>query len=100
MKKPNKIYRSLGGKRNAAGAAFAVARHPFRALRSVFGYDTAARTAAESLNMDPTREGIQRVLAILKTWGKSYRAPKLSWVFSMLSAPRSSRVVDTRKLEL
>jgi hypothetical protein len=96
MKKPNNTYRKY---RKSGGVSLASVFHPVRSLKSVFGYDFASRDAAENLNMGPTREGIQRVVATLKAWGKSYRAPKLSWVFGLLSAPRAPKSVDTRRLE-
>lgn len=96
MKKPNNTYKKY---RKSGGVSLSSVFHPVRSLKSVFGYDFASRDAAENLNMGATREAIQRVVATLKTWGKSYRAPKLSWVFGLLSTPRSTKTVDTRRLE-
>ncbi len=99
MKKPHKLYRKLGGKRSAAGLAFAVARHPVRSLRSMFGWDIAARDAADNFNLAPCRHAYQLVMATLNSWGKSYRGPKISWMFRMLSAPPSRKTVDTHRPE-
>lgn len=96
MKKPNNAYKKY---RKSGGVSLSSVFHPVRSLKSIFGYDMAARDAAEHLNMGATREGIQRVVETLRTWGKSYRSPKLSWVFGLLSSPRSIKAVDTRKLE-
>lgn len=99
MKKPNKIYRKLGGRRSAAGSAFAAARHPVRSLRSVFGWDKAAQDVAEGLNIGPTRHAFQMVMSTIKTWSKSYRGPKLSFMFSLLSQTPRRPVTDTRRPE-
>jgi hypothetical protein len=99
MKKPHKLYRSLGGKRSTAGAAFAMTFHPVRTLRSAFGWDRAANDIAEGFNMAPTRHAFQLVMSTLKSWGQVYKGPKLSWMFRMLaSQPRKQ--IDTRSLKL
>ena len=100
MKKPNQLYRKLGGKRSAAGAAFSAVRHPVRSLRSAFGWDVAARDVAENFNMDASRHGFQLVMATLKTWGKKYKGPGLSWMFRMLSStPRVRQLPNANKPE-
>ncbi len=74
MKKPNKLYRKLGGKRSFAGAAFAAVRHPKRSLRSAFGRDLIARDAAESFDgMEASKVGFQKVFAVLAKWNKPYK---------------------------
>lgn len=100
MKKPNKLYRKLGGKRSATGAAFAVACHPVRSLRSMFGRDTAAKDAAEGFNMAPSKHAYQLVMETLGTWKKTYSGPKLSWMFKMWSAPQAKRPMIAPKPEM
>lgn len=88
MKKPNRIYRKLGGKRSRAGQAFAKARHPIIALRDAFGFDKVARDAAENfVGMTASKRTFQMVMATVSTWGKSYRGPQLSWLFRRLNTP-------------
>lgn len=99
MKKPNKLYRKLGGRKSAAGNAFAVARHPVRSLRSAFGWDRAANDAAEAYNIGPCKHAYQLVMATLKSWSKTYSGPKLSWMFKMLSTPQPKRPVSGPKPE-
>jgi hypothetical protein len=98
MKKPNKIYKKLGGKRSAAGSAFAMSCHPVRSLRSAFGFDAAAKNVAEGYNLGPCKHAYQLVMATLKSWGKSYRGPKLSWMFAMKTY-QPKKIVDTHRPE-
>lgn len=100
MKKPNKIYRKLGGKRSTAGAAFAISCYPLRSLRQAFGWDKAAGDAAENLNIGPCKHGYQLVMATVKGWGKNYRGPKLSWMFRMMSTTQPKRISNDPKPEL
>ncbi|OFW87445.1 MAG: hypothetical protein A3J37_02380 [Alphaproteobacteria bacterium RIFCSPHIGHO2_12_FULL_45_9] len=100
MKKPNKLYRKLGGRRSTAGAAFAIARHPVRSLRSVFGWDVSAKDVAEGFNVAPSKHAYQMVMKTLETWSKSYRGPKLSWMFRMLSTPQSRKTLIAPKPEM
>ena len=100
MKKPNKIYKKLGGKRSTAGAAFAATCRPSRSLRSMFGFDKAAQDVADDMSRGPCRQAYDMVVTTLKTWSKTYRGPKLSWVFFLLSTPPTKRIPDTRKPEL
>ena len=99
MKKPNKLYRKLGGRKSAAGSAFAVACHPVRSLRSMFGLDIAGKDAAEGYGLGPCKHAFQLVMATLKSWSKAYRGPKLSWMFKMLSTPQPKRPVSGPKPE-
>lgn len=100
MKKPNKLYRKLGGKRSTAGAAFAVARHPVRSLKSMFWQDTAAKDVAEGMNVEPSKQAYQRVMQTLAGWKKTYRGPKLSWMFKMWSMPPAKRPMIAPKPEM
>lgn len=99
MKKPNKIYRKLGGRRSIAGAAFAAVRHPVRSLRQAFGRDLVARDAAENFSgMVECKYGFQLVWATLRAWNKSYRGPKLSFLLAAMNS-RKPRVIESRKPE-
>ena len=101
MKKPNKIYRKLGGKRSRAGQAFAVARHPVLALRNAFGRDRVARDAAENFAESAvSKHALQKVMATVAAWGETYHGPRLNWIFRTLNTPRSRVVTDTRRPEL
>jgi hypothetical protein len=100
MKKPNKLYRKLGGRRSRAGQAFAAARHPVTALRDAFGRDLVARDAAESFSMVACKRGFQLVMATLSSWGLNYRGPKLSWLFRNLNGHVPRVGVDHHKPEL
>lgn len=101
MKKPNKLYRRLGGKRSFAGAAFAAVRHPKRSLRSAFGRDLIARDAAESFEgMEASKVGFQKVFAILKIWNSSYKGPRISGLFSMLNRRPRPIVTGNHRPEL
>jgi|GEM_PF-3593337 len=96
MKKPNQFYKKLGGKRSKLGVAMATAFHPVRSLRAAFGYDKAANDAAQAYNLGPCLHAYQLVMATIRSWGKTYRGPKLSFLFS-LTTPRQTRVVDARQ---
>ncbi len=100
MKKPNKLYRKLGGRKSPAGAAFAVACHPVRSLRSIFGWDISAKDVAEGFNIAPSKHAYQMVMKTLESWSKSYRGPKLSWMFRMLSTPQPKKNLAAPKPEL
>ncbi len=100
MKKPNKIYRKLGGKRSRLGSAFAAVFSPKRALRDAFGRDRVARDAAENFAMDESKHGIRMVLATLKSWNAIYRGPRVSAIFSALNGRRRPVVVDNRSPEM
>lgn len=100
MRKPNKLYRKLGGKRSAAGVAFAVARHPVRSLRSVFGWDVSAKDIAEGFNVAPSKHAYQMVMATLQSWSRTYRGPKLSWMFKMLSTSQPKKMTAAPKPEM
>lgn len=100
MKKPNKLYRKLGGKRSTAGAAFAVARHPVRSLKSMFWHDVAAKDVAEGFNLAPSKHAYQLVMETLGGWKKTYHGPKLSWMFKMWSTPQAKRPIAAPKPEL
>lgn len=101
MKKPNILYKKLGGKRSRAGQAFAIARHPILALRDAFGRDRTARDAAENFSgMVACKRGYQLVMATIAAWGRSYNGPKLSWMFRTLNSRRVNPAIDTRRPEL
>lgn len=100
MKKPNKLYRRLGAKRSAAGAAFAAVRHPVRSLRASFGWDVHAKDIAEGLNLGPCKHAYQLVMETLGSWKKTYRGPQLSWMFKMWSMPRPKRPAPAPKPEM
>jgi len=100
MKKPNKLYRKLGGRRSTAGAAFAIACHPVLSLRKAFGRDVHALDASENFALAACKHGFQMVMATLKSWGKTYRGSKISRMFSMLAMSSSKKTVITPKLEM
>lgn len=101
MKKPNKLYRQLGGSRTLAGATFAAVHHPRKSLRSafaavrrkslreVFGFnDPAGRDAAENFaGMDASKRGFQLVFAVLAKWNAPYKG-KMSGLMSLLHLKR------------
>ena len=97
MKKPNKLYRKLGGHKTAAGHAFASARHPVRSLRHSFGWDRAASDAAEGFNVGFTKDAFWKVMRVLRSWEKNYRGPKLSGIFRMLTMNHNKPFVNTPK---
>jgi hypothetical protein len=98
MKKPNKLYRKLGGRRSTAGAAFATVCRPARSLRSMFGFDLLGRDAAEGIEVSLT--GFRKVSQILKGWGDFCRVPKLSTVFRMLNTRPLKSHIPSPKPEM
>ena len=98
MRKPNRLYRKLGGKRSTAGAAFAVVCHPVRTLKASFGWDRAAQDAAEGIQ-ENNKSGYWKVQKILQKWGMAYRGPKLSSMFKMWSQ-QPKRMINAPKPEL
>ena len=100
MKKPNKIYRKLGGKRSTAGAAFAAVRHPALSLRKALGRDLHALDVAENIPLAACKHSFQMVMATLKSWGKTYRGSKISRMFSLLSMASSKKNIVAPKLEI
>ena len=100
MKKPNKLYRKLGGKRSTAGAAFAAVRHPVRSLRQSFGRDKVAMDAAEGIEGEFTKNKFWQVLNILEKWKKNYNGPKLSGIFRMWTTPQPRKIINAPKPEM
>ena len=83
------------------GAAFAAVLQPKKSLRSAFGLDSAARDAAENLpEMEASKVGFQKVFAILRTWNKSYRGPRISGLFTMLNRRPRLVATDTHRPQL
>jgi hypothetical protein len=103
MKKPNKSYQrllKLIGRKSVAGAFLTSSRHPVRSLRSMFGLDVSAKDAAEGFNLAPSKHAYQLVMETLGGWKKTYRGPKLSWMFKMWSTPQVKRPLIAPKPEM
>ncbi len=82
------------------GYAFAAVLRPRQSLVEAFGRDRVAIDAAANLAMDLSKAGVQRVFAILKSWNKVYRGPKISVIFAMLNRKPRPVITDTHRPQL
>lgn len=70
-----------------AGRTLTSVFHPRRTLKSMFGYNIAARDAADNFNMAPCRHSFALVMQTLNGWGKSLHAPSFSRLLRAMRMP-------------